>query len=431
MGLFDRWFNKTIDLNADSQPFWRGFFAGETPSGEVVTFDKAMQLDAVWACVNLISNAVGTLPCIVYGADEVTPAKEDPLYGLLHDLPNVDDTAPEFWTMVALCLCLDGNFFAEIKRSGSRITALNPLHPLAVNVRRDPAKGYVRYYDYSERFYEQAPVGLRRIEEANMLHIRGQLIPGCDRGLSPVAFERNAIGNAIAGEKTAGKMFKNGLLSSLIVSSDQILKPDQRKQIADTLTQFAGADKAGGVTVMEAGFKPYPMSISPVDAQMLESRQYSVEQICRIFGVPPVMIGHAANGTTTWGSGIEQLILQFSKTCLFPILTRIEAAIYRDLLTPETRKTRCAKFNMDAFLEGDSVARATFLTKMVAGSVYTPNEARKYENKPDVTGGDKILVNNLWTTLDKLEAEPTVAPGAAPAPANDNPPPAKPAPKAA
>lgn len=428
MGLFDRWFNKTIDLNADSQPFWRGFFAGETPSGEVVTFDRAMRLDAVWACVNLIDNAFATLPCNVYAEDGVTLVKDDPLYDLLRNLPNADDTAPEFWSMVSLCLLLDGNFFAEIKRSGNRIVALNPLHPLAVQVRRDPDNGYARYYEYSQRFYMQAPTGVRRIEEADMFHVRGMIIPEIDRGLSPIAFERNSIGNAIAAEKSAGRMFKSGFIATTFLTSDQILKAEQRKQIADTLTQFAGADKAGGVTVLEAGLKAQPITINPVDAQMLESRQYSVEQICRIFGVPPVMIGHAANGTTTWGSGIEQLILQFYKSSLLPMATRIQATICRDLLTPQQRKNRCVKFDFTKFLEGDSQALATFLTKMVGGSVFTPNEARGYVSRPAMKGGDNLLVSNLWTTLDKVEQAP--APSSAPT-QNDNQQPAKPAPKAA
>jgi HK97 family phage portal protein len=430
MGLFDRWFNRTIDLNADSQPFWRGFFGGETPSGEPVTFDRAMRLDAVWACINLISNAVGQLPCTVYKEDGVTPAEGDDLYDLLRYLPNIDDTATEFWTMVALCLCLDGNFFAEIKRSGERIVALNPLHPLAVQVRRDPDKGYARYYEYTQRFFEQKPVGVRRIEEKDMFHVRGMIIPEVDRGLSPIAFERNSIGNAIAGEKSAGRMFKSGLISTTFLTSDQILKPEQRKQIEDTLKQFAGAEKAGGVTVLEAGLSPHALTIKPVDAQMLEARQYSVEQICRIFGVPPVMIGHAANGTTTWGSGIEQLILQFYKSCLLPMVGRIESTICRDLLTPAQRKTRTVKFNFDAYLEGDSAARSTFLTKMVSGGIYTINEARAYENKPRIDGGDKIIVNGTMTPLDKLGEAP-VAPEVQPSAANTNEKPVPAAPKKA
>lgn len=398
MAWWDKWVGRPIDLTDGSVSFWRGFFGTSTTSGETVTYDKAMQLDAVWACINLIQNAVGTLPCIVYGEDGVTVAKDSELYDLLHGMPNADDTAPEFWSMVALCLCLDGNFFAEKKMSGDRLVALNPLHPLQVDVKRN---------DRGARYYEVTEKGKKRtIREDRMFHVRGVLVPGCDRGLSPITVTRNVIGNALSGEKASGKMFKNGLLSSLLVSSDQILKPEQRKQISDTLTQFAGADKAGGVTVLEAGFKPYPLSINPKDAQMLETRQYSVEQICRIFGVPPVMIGHAANGTTTWGSGIEQLILQFTKTCMRPMLKRIEFAVYRDLLTAETRKKFKVKFNMEELLRGDSQARAEFLSKMTNSGIYHVDEARAYEDKPPTKGGNRSIVNGTMTPLDMLGIAP-------------------------
>lgn len=400
MGLWERWAGKPIKLT-DGE-FWRGFFGLGTNSGEKVTIESALSLDAVWACVNLVQNAAGTLPCIVYGGDGVTIDKNSPLYEILHDMPNIDDTAPEFWSMAALCLMMDGNFFAEKKMNGDRLVALNPLHPLSVEVCRDGRN--TRYYEVTEDGKK------RRIPEGKMFHVRGARLPGCDRGMSPIGVVRNTVGNALSGEKVAGRMFKNGLLSSLIVSSDQVLKPEQRKQIADTLTQFAGAEKAGGVTVLEAGFKPYPMSINPKDAQFLEARQYSVEQICRIFGVPPVMIGHAANGTTTWGSGIEQLILQFTKTCMRPMLKRIEAAIYRDLLDATTRKTVKVKFNMEELLRGDSQARAEFLSKMVQAGIYHVDEARGYEDKAPTPGGNRSIVNGTMTPLDKLGEEPVAQP---------------------
>ncbi len=400
MGLWERWVGKPIKLT-DGE-FWRGFFGLGTTSGENVTIESALSLDAVWACVNLVQNAAGTLPCIVYGGDGVTIDKNSPLYEILHDMPNIDDTAPEFWSMAALCLMMDGNFFAEKKMNGDRLVALNPLHPLSVEVCRDSRN--TRYYEVTEDGKK------RRIAEGKMFHVRGARLPGCDRGMSPIGVVRNTVGNALSGEKVAGRMFKNGLLSSLIVSSDQILKPEQRKQISDTLTQFAGAEKAGGVTVLEAGFKPYPMSINPKDAQFLEARQYSVEQICRIFGVPPVMIGHAANGTTTWGSGIEQLILQFTKTCMRPMLKRIEAAIYRDLLDANTRKTVKVKFNMEELLRGDSQARAEFLSKMVQAGIYHVDEARGYEDKAPTPGGNRSIVNGTMTRLDKLGEEPVAQP---------------------
>lgn len=392
MGFFDRWAGKPIKLT-DGE-FWRGFFGLGTTSGETVTIEKSLGLDAVWACVNLIQNAAGTLPCVVYGPDGVTIDKENPLYEVLHDMPNMDDTAPEFWSMAALCLMLDGNFFAEKKFASGKLVALNPLHPLTVDVCRDARNA--RYYEVIEDGKK------RRVAEEKMFHVRGYRLPGCDRGMSPIGVVRNTLGNALSGEKTAGKMFANGMMASVLLSSDQILKPEQRKQIGESLQAFAGAEKAGGIAVLEAGLTAQQLTINPKDAQMLETRQYSVEQICRIFGVPPVMIGHAANGTTTWGSGIEQLILQFTKTCMRPMLKRIEAAIYRDLLDAKTRKTTKVKFNMEELLRGDSQARSEFLSKMVNAGIYLVDEARAYEDKAPVKGGNRAIVQGAMTPLDML-----------------------------
>lgn len=396
MGFFDKWSGRPIKLT-DGE-FWRGFFGLGTTSGEKVTIETALQLDAVWACVNLIRSSVIMLPCLVYKEDGVTQDKSSELYDLLHNMPNMDDTAADFWSMAALCLCLDGNFFAERKYSGDRLIALNPLHPLTVDVCRGSR---------NQRYYEVTEDGKkRRINEDRMFHVRGAVMPGCDRGMSPVGVVRNTIGNALAGEKMAGKMFANGFQVSGVLTSDQILKPEQRKQLGETLNQFAGSDKAGKVAVLEAGLKYEQLSINPQDAQMLETRQFSVEQICRIFGIPPVMIGHAANGTTTWGSGIEQLILQFIKTCLGPMVKSIESAIYRDLLNEKTRKTTTVKFNMEGLLRGDSAARAEFLSKMVNAGIYEPDEARAYENKAAKPGGSQLIVQGAMTPLKSLGEAP-------------------------
>lgn len=396
MGFFDWWGNKPIKLTDGA--FWRGFFGLGTTSGETVTYDSALALDSVWACVNLISNSVKTLPCIVYDAAGVAPATSEPLYELLHDMPNMDDTAPDFWSMVALCLCLDGNFFAEKKMNGDKLVALNPLPPLSVSVERNSR---------NDRVYEVTEDGKkRRIGEDRMFHVRGAILPGCDRGLSPIGWTRNTLGNAMAAEKTAGKMFAGGLQASGFLTSDQILKDDQRKQLRDMIQQFSGSDRAGKVMVLEAGLDYQQLSINPEDAQMLETRQFSVEQICRIFGVPPVMIGHAANGTTTWGSGIEQLILQYTKTCLTPMLRSIESAVRRDLMDAAMRKRLTVKFSLEGLLRGDSQARAEFLQKMVQNGIYTPNEARSYENKPPISGGENAIVNGTMQPLDRVGEQP-------------------------
>lgn len=414
MAWWDRWLNRPIDLNAQSAPFWRGFFGASTTSGEVVTYDKSLQLDAVWACVNLIQNALSVLPCYVYDGDDRAPPTDD-LYVLLDKMPNIDMTASEFWSQVALCLCLDGNFFAEKKLIGKRLVALEPLHPLCVDVKRDESN--TRYYEVTERVNAKGKGGKRRISEDRMFHIRGMTFPGCDRGMSPIEMERNIIGNALASERVSGQMMKDGLLPQVIVSFDQTLDAKQRSELHAVLNDFTKAGTGGGIMPLEAGATPHVLNVNPKDAQMLESRQYSVEQIARIFGVPPVMIGHAANGTTTWGSGIEQLVLQFYKTCLLPLTERIEQAIYRDLLDEKSRKTRKAKFNFDAYLEGDSQAQAEYLSKMVAGGMMTPNEGRAKKGLLPLDGGDRLIVQGAMVPLETLGEQP---PKPAEPPANTN-----------
>jgi HK97 family phage portal protein len=394
MGFFDRWVGKPIKLT-DGE-FWRGFFGLGTTSGETVDYEKALALDAVWACTNLLSKTVSTLPCIVYDKGGSEPATDNPLYELLHDLPNLDDTAVEFWSMAAMSLCLDGNFFAEKKTNSGRITALIPLHPLCVDVGRNSR---------NERVYTVKEDGKERtVGESGMFHVRGQRLPGCDRGMSPIGVVRNTLGNALAGEKMAGKMFANGFQVSGLLTSDQVLKPEQRAQLSDMLKQYSGSQLAGKVAVLEAGLKYQQLTINPQDAQMLETRKFSVEQICRIFGVPPIMIGHAAEGVTTWGSGVEQIILQFTKTGLRPMLKNIEAAIYRDLLDEKTRKEVKVEFNLEGLLRGDSAARASFYSTMVQNGIYSRNYARKLENLPPAAGGDELTAQTNLAPIGMLGA---------------------------
>lgn len=394
MGFLDAWRGKAISLT--DWEFWRGFRGGSATSGEKVTIDTALSLDAAWSCINLKADTVSTLPCMVYGKDGSTVAAEHPLYDILHDQPNADDTAPDFWSMAVMSLCVDGNFFAEIKRSNGRVVALIPLHPHAAHVKRS---------SNNTRYYEVNKDGLTRdVSADSMLHIRGTVMPGCDRGLSPIGVLRNTVGNALAAERTAGKMFANGMHFSGVLTSDQTLNADQRKQVREMVEQFAGSDRAGKLAIFEAGLKYQQLSISPEDAQMLETRMFSVEQVCRIFGTPPVMIGHAANGTTVWGSGIEQLILQYVKSCLRPTLKKAEAAIRRDLLTPAERKDLKVEFNLEGLLRGDSAARAAFYSAMVQNGIYDRNFVRGLENQPPRPEAGELTAQTNLAPLSKLGA---------------------------
>jgi HK97 family phage portal protein len=386
------WLGRTIRLTDGD--FWKGFFGLGTHSGETVTTEKALQLDAAWACIKLNSETVGTLPCVVYEQDGSTVAVDNPLYELLHDAPNADDTAVEFWEGVVLSLMLWGNYVAEIVRSGGRIVAIMPIKAECVTIERAE--------DGSRRYVINEEGKTRNLAEENVFHVRGLRKPGHDLGMSPIAYARQTLGNAMAAEKTAGKMFSNGMQTAGVLTSGTVLKPEQRKQISSMMLEYAGSDKAGKIMILEAGFDYKQLSLTPEDAQMLATRQFGIEQICRWFGVPPIMIGHASQGQTMWGSGVEQLILQFSKTGLRPILKRIEGAIRRDLLTIEQRKTLKVEFNMEGLLRGDSAARAAFYSTMVQNGIMTRNEARKLENRPPMDGADMLTAQTNLAPLDKL-----------------------------
>lgn len=392
MSLFGRWGGQVLRLT--SGKFWRSFFGFDSHSGEVVTTESALQLDAVWACVKLVSETVGTLPCMVYEKDGATVAADHPLYELLHDAPNLDNTAVEFWEAVALSLLLHGNAFAEKKMNGGRLVAIDILHPEAVSVRRN---------ERNERIYTVRDQGSEHeIPEGRIFHVRG-LGFGGDVGISPIGVARQTLGSATAAEKTAGKMFANGMQLAGVLTSDQVLKSEQRKQLSEALSKFAGSEKVGKIAVFEAGLKYQQLTLSPEDAQMLETRRFAVEQICRWFGVPPIMIGHAATGLTTWGSGVEQIVLQFTKTGLRPLLKRIEAAVRRDLMTADDRKKIKVEFNMEGLLRGDSKTRAEFLSSMVQNGLMTRNEGRAYENRPPVKeGGDILTAQTNLAPLDQL-----------------------------
>ena len=392
MGFLDRWRGTSISLTDGG--FWKAFFGLGTHSGEVVSVESTLQLDAAWACAKLVAETVGTLPCMVYETDGATVASEHPLYELLHDQPNIDNTAVEFWEAITLSLQFYGNAFAEKTINAGRITALRIIHPSKVTISRERGE---RVYTVAENSSQ------RKLKEDQVFHVRGFGF-GDDVGLSTIAFARQTVGSAIAAEKTAGKMFANGMQPSGILTSDKVLTADQRAQLGKMLEQYAGSDRAGKVAVFEAGLTYQQLMFTPEDAQMLATRRFGVEQVCRWFGVPPIMVGHAAEGVTTWGSGVEQIILQFTKTGLRPILKRIEAAIRRDLLTKEDRKKIKVEFNLEGLLRGDTQARAAFYSTMVQNGIFTRNYCRKLENLPPIAGGDELTAQTNLAPLGQLGA---------------------------
>lgn len=372
-------------------------------AGEPVNEPNVLALSAAFACVNLLSGTIATLPLMVYqtsrdGARDV--ARGHSLYRLLHDSPNFDQTAVDFWEFVSASVELWGNAYARKVREGGRVVALLPIRPDIVSVRRLPS---------DELEYTWTDSGQRFIEtDANVLHIRG--FGGNPLGgLSTLQCGRHAFSLARATDRAAGAMFANGLRPSGTLTFENWLSEEQRALAKSTLTtQFVGAMNAGRPMVLEGGTKWTPLTINPEDAQMLESRGFSVEEICRFFGVPPFMIGHTEK-STSWGTGLEQQTLGFLKFTLRRRLKRIEQALEKQLLTAADRSAGITiEFNLEGLLRADSAGRADFYREMTAIGAMTINEVRALENLPPVDGGDtpRMQMQNVPITEAGQDALP-------------------------
>lgn len=365
--------------------------AGEpTRSGKQIGPDSALQLATVWACVRLISETVATLPLFVYrkapGSDSRILATDHQLYGLLHDSPHADFTAVEFWEGVVASLCLWGNAYAEKQYgTGGRLVGLEPLRCDLVDVVRDQ-NGARRY-----RYHDPRNARIREIREENVFHVRGFGNAG-DVGLSPISFARHSLGAAAAADEHAAVMFANGVRPTGVLTIPQVLDAEQRKQVQENIVKpYVGAQNAGGVMVLEADFKFQPVTMTPEDAQFLETRRFHVEEICRWFRVPPFMVGHTEK-STSWGTGLEQQQIGFLTYALRPYLSRIEQTIRRSLIRAEERASVYAEFSVEGLLRADSTARAQFYEKALGGARpetawLTVDEVRGLENWPAM-GGD-------------------------------------------
>lgn len=371
----------------------------QSDSGEVVTSDNVLGLSAVWACVNLLSGTIASLPLMVYRreGDRRTVARDHPLYRVLHDSPNYDQTAVDYWEFACASIELQGNAYSRVERSGGRVVGLHPVAPGPVNVRRlaDGTLEY-RWSEDGKSFVET---------DRTMFHIRG--FGGNPLGgMSTLRFGRQAFGLARAIDRSASAMFRNGLRPSGTLTFAEWLTPEQRALAEAVLAErFASAMNSGRPMILEGGTKWDTLTINPDDAQMLESRGFSVEEACRFFGVPPFMIGHTEK-STSWGTGIEQQTLGFQKFTLRRRCKRIEQAAEKQLLTPQDRAAGITiEFNLEGLLRADSAGRARFYQQMTGIGAMTINEVRALENLPPVDGGDVARVQMQNVSIADADRE--------------------------
>lgn len=391
MAFWNRWGGKSF--TARDAAVLAELNGVESWSGESVTPHQAMQLSAYWACTRLIAQTIATLPLGIYErakGDRISRPDHE-LYRLLHDSPNADQTAVEFWEGRLFGLCTSGGGFAEKKLSASgRLISLEPM-PADTGVERKP-DGSLRY-----RFNDRGQN--YDLPEEKVFHIRG--FGDGDTGFSPVAMARQTLGLTVATEKAAGGMFAKGMRAKgfMVMPSGTKLDAEQRKQAkAAFIDPYTGPNGASW-GVLEGGVEPKIVSISPKDAEMITSRKFNVEDICRWHGVPPILIGHSADGQTMWGSGIEQVLIAWLTLGLRPYLKRVEQAISKRLIAPGERGRIYAEFNVEGLLRADSAGRAEYYSKMVQNAGITPNEIRLRENLPPLPGGDDLLINSTLIPL--------------------------------
>lgn len=368
-------------------------------AGVPVTADNSLSLSAVWGCVNLISGSISSLPLQLYrGGDDGDRVmlRGHPLYRVLHDSPNADQTALDFWDFMAMSLELWGNAYARIERLGGKVVALVPVWPNRISVRRETG-GVLRYrWTDSGRQYD--------LPEDDVLHVRG---PGGDPlgGMSTLSFARRTFGLALAADESASGFYRNGMRPSGVLKFTEWLSDENReiarKYMAD---EFIGAANAGKPFVAEGGVEWQSLTMPLDDAQLLETRSFSVEEVCRIFGVPPVLVQHHSK-TSSWPTGVEQQVLIFQKFTLRRRLKRLEQAMEKQLLTEAERQSGMRiEFNLEGLLRGDSAGRAAFYKSALNDGWMTINEVRAKENLSPVEGGDVPRIQKQNVPITDLEA---------------------------
>ena len=378
------------------------FFLGNSTSGKRVNQKSAMQMTAVYSCVRILSEAVASLPIHVYrynaqGGKE--KAFNHPLYFLLHDEPNPEMTSFVFRETLMTHLLLWGNAYAQIIRNGKgEIVALYPLMPDRMTVDRD--ENGKLYYEYT--ISTDDPHTLKgstvRIEPRDVLHVPGLGFDGLV-GYSPIAMAKNAIGLAIAAEEYGSKFYANGAAPSGVLEHPGTLKDPAK--VRDSWSEtFGGSANSHKIAVLEEGMKYTPISINPNEAQFLETRKFQINEIARIFRVPPHMVGDLEKSSF---SNIEQQSLEFVKYTLDPWVSRWEQSMIRSLLSKEEKSTYFIKFNVDGLLRGDYESRMNGYAIGRQNGWMSANDIRELENLdriPAELGGDLYLINGNMTKLE-------------------------------
>lgn len=403
MGIVGRMIRPRARLDGAVETMIREVFGiRPTFSGVSVSSDTAMRQATVYSCVNILSRVLGMLPCHMMMQDGKMREKalDHYLYPILHDMPNEWQTAPEFWGMSMNHLSLRGNFFA-IKNRGLSLTGpvreLIPLAPGIVNeVKQLPNYRLVYKCTFPDG-------GRRDIPGNQIMHLRGMVANGY-MGMNPIQYIREAVGLGLATEEFGARYFGQGLHpGGIIEQSGPALKdPGAFRRVADEV--YGGLGKSHRLMLLESGMKYQKITIDPKDSQFLELRKFQKDEIVDIFFGMPLTVMNSSENTPTYSSA-EQFSIGFIVYACMPWIVSIEKAIYRDLLTPEERKTYYAKFIVQGLLRGSFKEQMDGFAVAIDKEIFNPNECRELLDMNPYVGGEEYRTRTSTTKQDSTNPD--------------------------
>ena len=379
------------------------FMFGRSAAGQAVNERSAMQMSAVYACVRILAESIASLPLHFYQYNDAggkEKAVNHPLYWLLHDEPNPEMSSFSFRETLMTHLLLWGNAYAQIIRNGrGEVIALYPLMPDRMTVDRD-ARGRI-YYEYARSESDANTLGKKSsviLSPEDVFHIPGLGFDGLV-GYSPIAMAKQAIGMGLACDEYGASFYQNGAQPGGVLEHPNVLKDPKRVRESWNAI-YQGSKNAHRIAVLEEGMTYKPITISPEQAQFLETRKFQIDEIARIFRVPPHMIGDLEKASF---SNIEQQSLEFVKYTLAPWISRWEQAIQRSLLLMSERTRYFARFNVEGLLRGDYQSRMNGYAVARQNGWMSANDIRELESLdmiPDEQGGNLYLINGNMTKLE-------------------------------
>lgn len=390
MPSFTRWFRGGIlgDKRGIQDPYP---LAPSVPNLKNVGPNEALQISTVWACVDLITKTLASMPMQIFvmknGKREIS--RDSALWRLLHDSPNALMTPFEFYRSLLLDLVLRGNGYAVVDRNGDgEVVAMFPVS--ADQMRVEMIQGDET--QFSTVYHYQLNGFVYHFSPDRILHLKGMgkgLI-----GLSNLEFMRPNLDESIKMQENSALLFGNGSSAKGILTVDHNLDEAARKKLAK---KYSGIQlyNESGLWILPVDMHYQQVSLSPADTQLLESRRFSVQEICRWFSVPEVLI-------TGSSDKVEQAMDLFYKTTIRPLAINIEQSIRKNVFTAEQREKFLCEFNLDAMLRASLASRAEVYAKMVQNGIKTRNECRELENDPPLSGGDGLTVQNNLVPIDQL-----------------------------